>query len=259
MEIYEIHKSIRDKYSNLRARLITPARRHLLFYRQIYSDAFIVGLSLLAVAFFVTLFVNEGAAQAIGNVIGSALGAFGAFLVAKWTQDKSDAPRKEKGLNLAFTLFEAFDDRRELLGRLSSSAKQWTSGNPDDLAQGFVTIVNNYRQRDIDASFRFVFSDQFSYAFQKALSVDGLVRNACTSVSNWQILKSNGIANQTELNGQMSAALRHLRQAAHAWRAIIRECDQTAQEVNKPGSFRSALKAADEYAIVFSDAKKKIP
>ncbi|MCZ8122347.1 MAG: hypothetical protein O9277_02865 [Magnetospirillum sp.] len=201
--------------------MIADLSRRVRPFRILGQDVLLIAAFLAVVAILIVFFSDLGGspAQALGNVIGGAVGAFAAFYVAYWSLTAADRERRIERSYAAAALVNAAMDRyydiRRVVDRLSRIADP-------DFARNFATITPNeihLPERAIRPELVAEFARQFIYETHELNDLDRRLRQADQCFGN---AYRHHAAIQPELVPlELAKGIAYLRIAGEAWRNIV--------------------------------------
>jgi len=257
-----------EKPATLTERYLKARKAALENLKQLRSKhATIIGDALIAIGailtivcvitFSVTLFSSTDKAQALGNVVGSALGAFGAFLVARWSFVASERDRKRQLYRLASGMFNAVRDRFDALNILANHFIVVSDESPEVRIVKLKPNEFFYEITPIDPTQRAEISRSLPFESQEIAELDRMLaftvacintyregmRNAPTDLSNFQ---------------KLADAIEHLETAAMCWQNIVSGCDLVAKDALLFDKFEGEPEAASEIVTAIGSARTRL-
>jgi hypothetical protein len=194
----------------------------------------LVSAVILSYQFYINLGDGDQRAQALGNVVGGAAGAFGAYLVARWQFNAHVQDRRADRAILASATFNSVRDRYDALEQLVDRLEPLHAQGPNGVIVGIGAMQLNALQFDIVAvepSIRAVISAQFPYESLAIHEMDlALVRARAHFEACWYSLQAR---KKLEAEEHLKEGFLDLQVAAEQWELVVEGC--WPEPVNSPG------------------------
>lgn len=205
----------------------------------------IIAAILLCYQFYINLGSSNDKAQALGNVVGGAAGAFGAFLVARWQFNAHIRGQREDRAILASATFNAVRDRYDVLAGLADILGPLHAQGPHGLIIGMRYIKLNDLQFSlvtVEASIRAVISAHFPYESLTIHEMDlALLRTQRHFEACWYSMQ---VGNQLEAEKHLKHGIFELKVAAEQWELLVEGCDLVAHLGGRPDTLKDEAEAA---------------
>lgn len=209
------------RYQRWRSRSISVLIRRIRAFRILGQDIFLIAATIAVVTILLAFFLDLSAprAQALGNVVGGAVGAFAAFYVAYWSLTAADRERRIEKSYAAAALVNAAMDRYYDIRRVADRLSEIVG---PDIASSFSTITPNeiyLPERAILPELLAEFARQFIYETHELNDLDRRLRQADQCFGN--AFRHHGQAQPDLVPTELARGMAYLRIAAESWRNIV--------------------------------------
>ncbi len=183
--------------------------------------------------------------QTLANVVGSAIGVIGAYLVARWQMSSTERARRGQRSELASAFYNVAQDRYLMLKGMVDSLTE--ANHPDgrifvERTRAVYGQVCDLAIQPVPDDIRSVISAQLPY---ESIELYDLDRCLLFAKSAWRDVVGF-YQNSQEVKAQNSLAkvIDALKTAAMDWENIIAGCDSVAFDAGFPEKFRRDVEVA---------------